>query len=122
MVPHLAGLAVERLSAAPGSVHLLARTCACEAACTGCGVAAGRTGRGRAGPGRQRWDEGVRSAERLHAELRDRGYRGSLRTLRRLTARLRRAAASARGKVVRSAAPHSGHSHFCKGFHQRDRH
>ena len=39
---------------------------------------------------RQRWDEGVRSTERLHAELRDRGYRGSLRTLRRLTARLRR--------------------------------
>jgi len=38
---------------------------------------------------RQRWDEGVRSTERLHAELRDRGYRGSLRTLRRLTARLR---------------------------------
>ena len=36
---------------------------------------------------------GVRSTERLHAELRDRGYRGSLRTLRtlrRLTARLRR--------------------------------
>lgn len=23
---------------------------------------------------RQRWDEGVRSTERLHAELRDRGY------------------------------------------------
>jgi hypothetical protein len=39
---------------------------------------------------RQRWDEGIRSTERLHAELRDRGYRGSLRTLRRLTARLRR--------------------------------
>ena len=38
---------------------------------------------------RQRWDEGVRSTEQLHAELRDRGYRGSLRTLRRLTARLR---------------------------------
>ena len=38
---------------------------------------------------RQRWDEGVRSTERLHAELRDRGYPGSLRTLRRLTARLR---------------------------------
>ena len=37
----------------------------------------------------QRWDEGIRSTERLHAELRDRGYRGSLRTLRRLTARLR---------------------------------
>ncbi len=39
---------------------------------------------------RQRWDEGVRSTERLHTELRDRGYRGSLRTLRRLTAQLRR--------------------------------
>jgi hypothetical protein len=26
---------------------------------------------------RQRWDEGVRSTERLHAEMRDRGYRGS---------------------------------------------
>ena len=38
----------------------------------------------------QRWDEGIRSTERLHAELRDRGYRGSLRTLRRLTAQLRR--------------------------------
>jgi transposase len=42
---------------------------------------------------RQRWDEGVRSTERLHAELRDRGYHGSLRTLRRLTARLRQDAA-----------------------------
>jgi len=39
---------------------------------------------------RQRWDDGIRSTERLHAELRDRGYRGSLRTLRRLTAQLRR--------------------------------
>ena len=38
---------------------------------------------------RQRWDDGVRSTEQLHAELRDRGYRGSLRTLRRLTAQLR---------------------------------
>jgi transposase len=38
---------------------------------------------------RQRWDEGIRSTERLHAELRERGYRGSLRTLRRLTAQLR---------------------------------
>jgi transposase len=37
----------------------------------------------------QRWDEGVRSTNRLHAELRERGYRGSLRTLRRLTAQLR---------------------------------
>jgi transposase len=39
---------------------------------------------------RQRWDEGIRSTERLHAELRDRGYQGSMRTLRRLTAQLRR--------------------------------
>jgi len=39
---------------------------------------------------RQRWDEGIRSTEQLHAELRGRGYRGSLRTLRRLTAQLRR--------------------------------
>ena len=39
---------------------------------------------------RQRWDQGVRSTERLYQELRDRGYRGSLRTLRPLTARLRR--------------------------------
>jgi transposase len=38
----------------------------------------------------QRWDEGARSTGQLHAELRDRGYRGSLRTLRRLTAQLRR--------------------------------
>jgi transposase len=38
---------------------------------------------------RQRWDEGVRSTERLHKELRERGYRGSLRTLRRFTSRLR---------------------------------
>jgi hypothetical protein len=27
---------------------------------------------------RQRWDEGIRSTERLYAELRDRCYRGSL--------------------------------------------
>jgi transposase len=39
---------------------------------------------------RQRWDDGIRSTEQLHQELRGRGYRGSLRTLRRLTARLRR--------------------------------
>jgi hypothetical protein len=38
---------------------------------------------------RQRWDEGVHSTSQLHAELRERGYRGSLRTLRRLTAQLR---------------------------------
>jgi hypothetical protein len=39
---------------------------------------------------RQRWDQGILSTGRLHAELRERGYRGSLRTLRRLTAQLRR--------------------------------
>ncbi|HEY2269192.1 MAG TPA: ISL3 family transposase [Streptosporangiaceae bacterium] len=39
---------------------------------------------------RQRWDEGIRSTETLYAGLRDRGYQGSLRTLRRLTAQLRR--------------------------------
>ena len=38
---------------------------------------------------RQRWDEGCHSTQRLHQELRDRGYRGSLRTLRRTTAQLR---------------------------------
>jgi hypothetical protein len=37
----------------------------------------------------QRWDEGARSTERLHEEIRARGYRGSLRTLRRHTAGLR---------------------------------
>ncbi len=53
-----------------------------------------RPGPGLLGPHqaylRQRWDEGIRSTEKLHAELRGRGYQGSLRTLRRLTARLRR--------------------------------
>jgi transposase len=39
---------------------------------------------------RQRWDEGARSTEQLYQELRGRGYQGSLRTLRRLTAQLRR--------------------------------
>jgi transposase len=43
----------------------------------------------------QRWEEGVRSTERLHEELRTRGYRGSLRTLRRFTARLRQDTATA---------------------------
>ena len=38
---------------------------------------------------RQRWDEGIRSTEQLHQELRERGYRGSQRTLRRLTSKLR---------------------------------
>ena len=37
----------------------------------------------------QRWDEGARSSERLREEIRGRGYRGSLRTLRRHTAGLR---------------------------------
>jgi hypothetical protein len=37
----------------------------------------------------QRWDEGVRSTEKLHEELRTRGYHGSPRTLRRHTARPR---------------------------------
>jgi transposase len=37
----------------------------------------------------QRWADGVRSTQRLHQELRARGYTGSLRTLRRRTARLR---------------------------------
>ena len=51
----------------------------------------------------QRWDEGARSTERLHQELRDRGYRGSLRTLRRLTARLRRDTAVPRATTRTSA-------------------
>ncbi len=38
---------------------------------------------------RQRWEEGCRSTKRLHQELRTRGYQGSERTLRRLTAQLR---------------------------------
>jgi len=38
----------------------------------------------------QRWAGGVRSTQRLHCELRTRGYTGSLRTLRRVTAQLRR--------------------------------
>jgi hypothetical protein len=37
----------------------------------------------------QRWDEGCRSTDKLHEELRTRGYCGSLRTLRRHTAQLR---------------------------------
>jgi transposase len=44
---------------------------------------------------RQRWDEGTHSTERLHAELREQGYRGSLRTLRRLTSQLRQDTAAA---------------------------
>jgi hypothetical protein len=37
----------------------------------------------------QRWEEGCHSTEQLHAEIRARGYAGSLRTLRRHTAQLR---------------------------------
>ena len=42
LVPHLANVAVERVSAAGRSVHVLARTCAGEAACTGCGLVSRR--------------------------------------------------------------------------------
>jgi hypothetical protein len=42
LVPHLAGLAVERMSAAGRPVHVLARTCGSEAACTGRGVVSRR--------------------------------------------------------------------------------
>jgi hypothetical protein len=62
---------------------------------------------------RQRWDEGIRSTERLHAELRDRGYRGSLRTLRRLTARLRRDTAV----PAPPPAPSPGEQHGCRDAH-----
>jgi transposase len=40
---------------------------------------------------RQRWEEGCRSTSQLYEEIRGRGYRGSLRTLRRCTAGLRQA-------------------------------
>ncbi len=43
----------------------------------------------------RRWDEGCRSTSMLPAEIRARGYPGSLRTLRRHTADLRQAAARA---------------------------
>jgi transposase len=46
----------------------------------------------------KRWEEGCRSTDRLHEEIRARGYRGSLRTLRRHTAQLRKA-------TTRPAAP-----------------
>jgi transposase len=42
----------------------------------------------------QRWEEGCTSTDQLHAELRARGYRGSLRTLRRHTAALRQGTAT----------------------------
>ena len=41
----------------------------------------------------QRWEEGCHGTDRLHQEIRARGYRGSLRTLRRHTAQLRQATA-----------------------------
>jgi hypothetical protein len=62
----------------PGTIHLA--KCTCE-------VAVDRDH--PQGCLRQQWDEEIRGTGRLHAELRNRGYRGSLRTLRRLTARLR---------------------------------
>ena len=42
----------------------------------------------------QRWEEGCRNTGQLHQEIRARGYRGSMRTLRRHTAQLRKATAS----------------------------
>ena len=42
---------------------------------------------------RKRREEGCHSTDTLHQEIRGRGYRGSLRTLRRHTAQLRRATA-----------------------------
>jgi hypothetical protein len=42
LVPHLASLAVEHVETAGRSVHVLARTCASEAACLGCGVVSRR--------------------------------------------------------------------------------
>jgi transposase len=42
---------------------------------------------------RQRWEEGCCSTNQLYEEIRGRGYRGSLRTLRRCTAGLRQATA-----------------------------
>jgi Transposase len=42
---------------------------------------------------RERWDEGCHRAEKLYEEIHARGYRGSLRTLRRHTAGLREAKA-----------------------------
>jgi transposase len=42
----------------------------------------------------QRWEEGCRSTDKLNEELRARGYRGSLRTLRRHTAVLRQGTAT----------------------------
>ena len=41
MVPHLADLAVERVSAAGRSVRVRARACVGDAACPGCGVVRG---------------------------------------------------------------------------------
>jgi hypothetical protein len=52
----------------------------------------------------QRWDEGIRSTQKLHEELRGRGYRGSLRTLRRLTAQTREETAVTAAPPARRAA------------------
>ncbi len=41
----------------------------------------------------ERWEEGCHRADKLHEEIRARGYRGSMRTLRRHLARLREAKA-----------------------------
>lgn len=49
----------------------------------------------------KRWEEGCRNTDRLHQEIRAQGYRGSLRTLRRHTAQLRKATA----RPVRPPAP-----------------
>ena len=66
---------------------------------------------------RQRWDEGVRSTEQLYEELRERGYRGSLRTLRRVAWKLRRAPPSPRhhppqrpGRWRAGSSPHPASS------------
>jgi transposase len=42
----------------------------------------------------QRWNEGITSAATLHAELRQRGFTGNMRTVRRYVAPLRQAAAA----------------------------
>jgi transposase len=50
----------------------------------------------------QRWEEGRTSIDQLHAELRARGYRSNLRTLRRHTAALRQ------GIIPRHGRPRPG--------------
>jgi transposase len=42
LVPHLAGLAIERVVTAGRPVHVLAQACAREAACPGCGMVSRR--------------------------------------------------------------------------------